>query len=200
MQIERLDHFTIVAQPQEIEQLREFYCEVLGLQPGPRPDFAFDGYWLYPPTGGPMVHLAAITARALPAGVHDTGKLDHISFRSSGLHEFRRHLEPYVRIGRHLQDLLVEHRLAGRKQDRVAVRWPVAAHFSIKRGDVLRLAGCGLQPDTQRHDAALAVDDRLIADERIEKIALMHAAWFCRRNAGSGHDGESRPAPAKRGA
>ena len=93
MQIERLDHFTLVAQPQEIEQLREFYCEVLGLQPGPRPDFAFDGYWLYPPTGGPMVHLAAITARALPAGVHDTGKLDHISFRSSGLHEFRRHLE-----------------------------------------------------------------------------------------------------------
>ena len=58
MQIERIDHFTIVAQPAEIELLREFYCEVLGLTPGPRPGFAFDGYWLYPPTGGPLVHLA----------------------------------------------------------------------------------------------------------------------------------------------
>jgi catechol 2,3-dioxygenase-like lactoylglutathione lyase family enzyme len=83
MQIERIDHFTIVAQPAEIEQLREFYGEVFGLEPGPRPNFAFDGYWLYPPTGGPLVHLAGITARALP---------DHISFRSTGLHEFRHHL------------------------------------------------------------------------------------------------------------
>jgi catechol 2,3-dioxygenase-like lactoylglutathione lyase family enzyme len=93
MQIERIDHFTIVAQPDEIEQLREFYCTVLGLSPGPRPSFSFGGYWLYPATGGPLVHLAAIKARALPAGVRDTGKLDHISFRSSGLHEFRLHLE-----------------------------------------------------------------------------------------------------------
>lgn len=93
MQIERIDHFTIVAQPAEIEQLREFYCKVLGLAPGPRPDFTFDGYWLYPPTGGPLVHLAGITSRALPPGSHDTGKLDHISFRSTGLHEFRLHLE-----------------------------------------------------------------------------------------------------------
>jgi len=44
MQIERIDHFTIVAQPEEVEQLRDFYCKVLGLQPGPRPDFDFGGY------------------------------------------------------------------------------------------------------------------------------------------------------------
>ena len=92
MQIERIDHFTIVAQPAEIEQLREFYCGVLGLSPGPRPGFEFDGYWLYPPTGGPLVHLAGI-GRALPPGPHATGKLDHISFRSTGLHEFRLHLQ-----------------------------------------------------------------------------------------------------------
>ncbi len=93
MQIERLDHFTIVAQPAEIEQLRGFYCEVLGLAPGQRPDFPFPGYWLYPPTGGPLVHLAGITGRALPEGPHATGKLDHVSFRSTGLQAFRRHLE-----------------------------------------------------------------------------------------------------------
>jgi catechol 2,3-dioxygenase-like lactoylglutathione lyase family enzyme len=93
MQIDRIDHFTIVAQPADIERLRDFYCTVLGLTPGPRPDFAFDGYWLYPPTGGPLVHLAGITSRALPDGPHPTGKLDHISFRSTGLHEFRLHLE-----------------------------------------------------------------------------------------------------------
>lgn len=93
MQVERIDHITIIAQPAEIEHLREFYCRVLGLAPGPRPDFVFPGYWLYPPTGGPLVHLAGNTAKALPEGPHATGKLDHVSFRTSGLHAFRRHLE-----------------------------------------------------------------------------------------------------------
>ena len=93
MQVERIDHFTIVAQPAEIEQLKAFYCKVLGLAPGPRPDFAFPGYWLYPPTGGPLVHLAGITGRALPQGAHATGKFDHVSFRTTGLQEFRKHLE-----------------------------------------------------------------------------------------------------------
>ena len=92
MQVDRIDHFTIVAQSQEIEQLRKFYCDVLGLAPGPRPDFDFPGYWLYPPTGGPLVHLAAIAARALPEGRHATGKIDHISFRTTGLQAFREHL------------------------------------------------------------------------------------------------------------
>lgn len=92
MKIAYLDHFTIVAQPGEIEQLREFYCATLGLAPGPRPDFPFPGYWLYPPGGGPIVHLAGITGRAPPEGPRDTGKLDHVSFRATGLEEVRRHL------------------------------------------------------------------------------------------------------------
>ena len=81
MKIAHLDHFTIVAQPAEIEQLREFYCTTLGLEPGARPDFPFPGYWLYPAGGGPIVHLAGITGRAPPEGPRDTGKLDHVSFR-----------------------------------------------------------------------------------------------------------------------
>ena len=92
MKIAHLDHFTIVAQPSELEQLREFYCATLGLAPGPRPDFPFPGYWLYPPGGGPIVHLAGITGRAPPEGPRDTGKLDHVSFRASGLEEVRQHL------------------------------------------------------------------------------------------------------------
>lgn len=93
MQIERIDHITVIAQPAEIERLREFYCEVLGLAAGPRPDFRFPGYWLYPPTGGPLIHLAGIAERALPEGPQSTGKLDHVSFRSTGLQAFRRHLQ-----------------------------------------------------------------------------------------------------------
>lgn len=92
MKVERIDHFTIVAQPAELERLREFYCQALGLAPGPRPNFAFPGYWLYPPEGGPIVHLAGITGRAPPEGPHDTGKLDHVSFRTTGIEQFRRHL------------------------------------------------------------------------------------------------------------
>lgn len=42
-----LDHFNIRASRELLEQLREFYGEVIGLSQGKRPPFAEFGYWFY---------------------------------------------------------------------------------------------------------------------------------------------------------
>ena len=98
MQVQRLDHFTL--RTPRLAQTRDFYEQVIGLQPGPRPAFAFPGAWLYA-EGLPLLHLAA-------AGAHDAdalarylgtraesdgaGCVDHVSFRCKGLPLFERRL------------------------------------------------------------------------------------------------------------
>ncbi len=98
MQVQHLDHFTL--RTQRLAQTLDFYEQVIGLQPGPRPAFAFAGAWLYA-EGMPLLHLAA-------AGAHDedalarylgtrpasdgAGCVDHISFRCKGLPAFERRL------------------------------------------------------------------------------------------------------------
>lgn len=70
--ISGIDHVNIfTAKPQET---RDFYCGLLGLTDGPRPDFASKGawYWL---AGVPIVHLNYIDEPRTHAG-----PLDHVSF------------------------------------------------------------------------------------------------------------------------
>jgi len=73
MPIDRMDHFTILTT--DTEKTVAFYYDVLGLTPGPRPDFAFPGAWLY--NGGSAV-LHVVEKGAIPDG---GGVLDHIAFR-----------------------------------------------------------------------------------------------------------------------
>lgn len=54
-----IHHFTIRCSESELERLCEFYCDVLGLADGPRPDFGFRGHWLYAGDVA-LLHLAAI--------------------------------------------------------------------------------------------------------------------------------------------
>ncbi len=104
MEIAHIDHFTLRVSPAELPALRVFYERVLGLRDGPRPAFSFPGHWLYAGERA-IVHLAgAVSAsEALPAIPSDgqqrpgasasaTGKLDHISLRTSGLARTRAHL------------------------------------------------------------------------------------------------------------
>ena len=53
-----LAHVNLRAGPAAIEQLRAFYCDVLGLTVGDRPNFALSGYWLYA-GGRDVIHLVA---------------------------------------------------------------------------------------------------------------------------------------------
>ncbi len=89
MHVGRLDHFTVRCKPLDLDELRDFYVDVLGLVEGPRPDFSFPGHWLYS-EGHPIVHLAGLLDSRPASG---TGPVDHIAFSGRFLNEFRRLLK-----------------------------------------------------------------------------------------------------------
>jgi catechol 2,3-dioxygenase-like lactoylglutathione lyase family enzyme len=80
----RIDHINIAAPRALLEDLREFYCAVFGLETGFRPDFPQAGYWLYA-ADRPLVHLSLGSERDVGQG---RGHLDHVAFRASGLRDF----------------------------------------------------------------------------------------------------------------
>ena len=46
IQFKRTDHINICVAPERLEEAREFYANVIGLQPAHRPDvFGIPGYW-----------------------------------------------------------------------------------------------------------------------------------------------------------
>jgi catechol 2,3-dioxygenase-like lactoylglutathione lyase family enzyme len=76
--IEGLNHFTIVAEDRE--RTLDYYCGLLGLAEGWRPDFPFAGAWLY--SGGrPVLHI--VWRSPLPA--ERAGVIDHMAFSARDL-------------------------------------------------------------------------------------------------------------------
>lgn len=75
-------HYNLRAPRALLDQLRDFYVEVVGLEEGPRPPFRSFGYWLY--AGGQAVlHLSeAGTGEERPA--RPLGTFDHAAFRCTG--------------------------------------------------------------------------------------------------------------------
>lgn len=86
MPVTELNHYFVRAN--DLEASRRFYCEVLGFEPMPRPDFPFPGYWLG--VGGKVqVHMgphgipdsARYYLGSSPRSATDnTGVVDHIAF------------------------------------------------------------------------------------------------------------------------
>lgn len=75
-------HYNLRAPRPLLEELRAFYCEVVGLEVGQRPPFRSFGYWLY--AGGyPILHLSeAGPGEDRPA--QPLGTFDHAAFRCTG--------------------------------------------------------------------------------------------------------------------
>ena len=80
--IEGMNHFTITAEDRE--RTLDYYCGVLGLREGDRPDLGFAGAWLY---AGTQAVLHIFFDRPLPA--QRTGVIDHLAFTASGLAAMR---------------------------------------------------------------------------------------------------------------
>jgi len=76
-----IDHINISAPMRLLEQVRDFYCEVFGLEDGFRPAFNRPGFWLYA-GDRPLIHL--IESERHFANERP-GYLDHVAFRLSGL-------------------------------------------------------------------------------------------------------------------
>jgi catechol 2,3-dioxygenase-like lactoylglutathione lyase family enzyme len=74
-----MNHFTITAENREATLA--FYCGLLGLTEGHRPDLGFPGAWLY--AGGPQAVLHIYWDRPMPAT--RTGVIDHMAFTATDL-------------------------------------------------------------------------------------------------------------------
>lgn len=92
MAIQRLEHFLI--QTADMAATRDWYVEVLGLTPGPAPEFHFPVCWLY--VGDvPVLHLAEGGDRVPEArkaylgqqstAVRGSGVIDHVAFNATDL-------------------------------------------------------------------------------------------------------------------
>jgi catechol 2,3-dioxygenase-like lactoylglutathione lyase family enzyme len=87
-----LHHFTIRCSHGELEGLRDFYCDVLGMREGPRPDFDFPGHWLYVGNAA-LLHLAAIVPDRPDSTVNQRmSGFDHVSLAGGQLDATRKAL------------------------------------------------------------------------------------------------------------
>lgn len=91
-QVAGIHHFTIRCTPAELDTVRNFYRDVLGMRAGPRPAFDFPGHWMYVGDVA-LVHLAAI-APVTSEGSRSSGSgFDHVSLHSRGLQATRNRLK-----------------------------------------------------------------------------------------------------------
>ncbi len=96
MGLNRLDHINVCTT--RLTEQKAFYSQVLGLEPGPRPNFSFGGAWMY--CGGvPSVHLVERSAlRPMEGDL----RLQHFAFAAEDLGAFVARLDrlqvPY-RVG-----------------------------------------------------------------------------------------------------
>ncbi|MFJ2479199.1 VOC family protein [Pseudomonas sp. NPDC087598] len=98
MGVLKLDHFTI--RTERWAETAEFFEQVIGLTPGPRPGFLFPGCWMYA-GGHPLLHIASVTGDQKDLqvylgdkqGGYGSGSLDHVSMRCEGLEQVQTRLQ-----------------------------------------------------------------------------------------------------------
>ncbi len=88
MALQKLDHVTV--NTDDLEKTRDFYCNVLGMNDGYRPELGFEGAWFY--VGDtPCIHVCEwesytvwAEAQSLPHSnrAAGTGSLDHVAFNA----------------------------------------------------------------------------------------------------------------------
>ncbi len=86
--IHGMNHFTITAEDRSATL--GFYCGLLGLREGHRPELGFPGAWLYA-EGAPQAVLHIYWDRPMPSG--RTGVIDHMAFTASGLQTVKARLD-----------------------------------------------------------------------------------------------------------
>ena len=88
MPVTGLDHYNLCAPRELLDELCEFYRNVIGLDVGDRPPFAAFGYWLYAGES-PVLHLSV--SDTAPARKRHAG-FDHAAFKCSDFSGTKRHL------------------------------------------------------------------------------------------------------------
>ena len=89
MSVGVLDHFNI--RTRNLGATVRFYEDVLGLEKGPRPNFAFPGAWMYS-EGRAVVHLVDISPTE-EAQKPDSGVVHHVAFVSRDFKGMKQRLQ-----------------------------------------------------------------------------------------------------------
>jgi catechol 2,3-dioxygenase-like lactoylglutathione lyase family enzyme len=89
MSVGVLDHFNI--RTRNLADTVHFYEDVLGLEKGPRPNFAFPGAWMYSEDKA-VVHLVDISGTSEPQKA-DSGVVHHVAFASRGFDDMKQRLK-----------------------------------------------------------------------------------------------------------
>src|SRR5690349_6700734 len=100
MPLSHIEHLLVASD--DLDATRDWYARVLGMKPGPHPDFGFPVHWMYlgdvdvVHTGPSAKQAGEIqkkylgrTSQATAAG---TGAINHIAFRATGLRAMLEHL------------------------------------------------------------------------------------------------------------
>ena len=100
MPLSHIEHFLVAAD--DIDATRDWYARVLGMKPGPHPDFGFPVHWMYLGETD-IVHIGPSAKAAgeiqkkylgrTSQGSEGTGAIDHIAFRAAGLRDMLEHLK-----------------------------------------------------------------------------------------------------------
>lgn len=92
MKIVNIDHINIIGPQSLIDEVSDFYTNVLGLVKGKRPAFSRSGYWLYA-SESPIVHL---TVDSIETENIENRHLNHIAYRTEGLSEYIQRLDSFA--------------------------------------------------------------------------------------------------------
>ena len=91
MAVAGINHINIEVTAEQLPKVKAFYEDVLGLEKGARPNFAFPGAWMYS-EGKPVVHLVDIS-KTDEAQKPDSGVVHHVAFISRGFAGMKKRLE-----------------------------------------------------------------------------------------------------------
>ena len=86
--MKRLDHVNILTA--HLDDMTAWYGRVLGMHPGPRPNFSVPGVWLYA-DGNPVVHLIGVKNQ--PGADPKDLRMEHFAMTATGLKDMIAMLE-----------------------------------------------------------------------------------------------------------
>ena len=78
--IKQLDHVNV--RTTRLDEMIQWYGEMLGMRTGPRPDFSFPGAWLYA-GDHPAIHLVGVEEE--PGADPSDLKLEHFALSATGI-------------------------------------------------------------------------------------------------------------------
>ena len=85
-------HLNIRCAESDLPAIEKFYGDVLSLKKGYRPDFMFNGIWLYD-GDNPILHVGARFPKGSMVKDKHNGSIDHIAWKATGAVEFRKRLK-----------------------------------------------------------------------------------------------------------